>query len=505
MKKKSEPISLGVGKNAMHQYYSVRQRRRLLFKLVAGAVSFILLVVLGLLLFDKTPPVIVSPELPSAIGENPQSFNLVFKDEGSPIASVSIDLIHAGQRRRILEKLFPELSRQQSVRFSFDAKSLELIDSRATMEIRVTDKALSPNTATLVHTLAVDYQLPELQVLASTKRFAQGDVGWAILDGSDANFAGTGVQVGDQDFQSYPAYLLDSSATDFANLSFSFFAKPFFKTAPTVVAYAKDAAGNLNEQRLFSKLVPGSSAQQRVDYDAALIAKFVDPLIQQSISSGVAIDARQRIANKRGVELLKAKFQIVAGDYLAWANDKLSENKTTASEALWKPQGFSLPKGSVLQRRFAQTERIFYADAFVFERMFQGDFLSTTQTVIRSIARGQVIFSGNLGPYGEVIEIDHGFGISSVYAHLQQRNFAHGEFLEKGVVIGTPGKSGLSPLGQVELQIRVSGVSVDPSAFLSGRGFIATFESQLQGLLQTRRKQMEEKQAAQAAASFSNQ
>ena len=101
--------------------------------------------------------------------------------------------------------------------------------------------------------------------------------------------------------------------------------------------------------------------------------------------------------------------------------------------------------------------------------------------------------------------IDHGFGISSVYTHLQKRNVATGDFLEKGVVIGTPGKSGLNPLGQIELQIRIMGIAVDPSAFLAGRGFISTFESQLQGILQTKRKQVEEKQAADSAAAAANQ
>ncbi|WP_242390523.1 M23 family metallopeptidase [Pararhodospirillum photometricum] len=87
-------------------------------------------------------------------------------------------------------------------------------------------------------------------------------------------------------------------------------------------------------------------------------------------------------------------------------------------------------------------------------------------TPIKVTAPGKVVYAGWRGRYGRVIEVDHGMGISTRYAHLNSFGVVLGQSVKRGEVIGTVGNSGRSTGPHLHYEIRVNGKPFDPVDFM---------------------------------------
>ena len=57
---------------------------------------------------------------------------------------------------------------------------------------------------------------------------------------------------------------------------------------------------------------------------------------------------------------------------------------------------------------------------------------------------GRVIFSGELGIYGNIVVVDHGLGLMSLYSHLNDSTVRAGDVVQKGQLLGHTGTTGLA-------------------------------------------------------------
>ena len=87
---------------------------------------------------------------------------------------------------------------------------------------------------------------------------------------------------------------------------------------------------------------------------------------------------------------------------------------------------------------------------------------------IYASAAGTVTMSRYNGGYGYMIEIDHGEGITTRYAHCQKLLVKAGETVEKGQVIAYLGNSGVSTGPHLHFEIRIDKVPVNPIPFING-------------------------------------
>ena len=83
-------------------------------------------------------------------------------------------------------------------------------------------------------------------------------------------------------------------------------------------------------------------------------------------------------------------------------------------------------------------------------------------TPIGASADGIVIYSGWYGGYGNVVIVDHGGGLSTLYAHCSVIYAANGQRVQRGQVIGLVGMTGWATGPHLHFEIRVNGVPVDP-------------------------------------------
>jgi murein DD-endopeptidase MepM/ murein hydrolase activator NlpD len=88
--------------------------------------------------------------------------------------------------------------------------------------------------------------------------------------------------------------------------------------------------------------------------------------------------------------------------------------------------------------------------------------------VVRAAAAGTVAFADWDGGYGQKIDIDHGNGYHTWYAHLSKMEVHEGEYVHKGQEIGLVGSTGFSTGPHLHYQVMLNGAPVDPTPYLDG-------------------------------------
>lgn len=94
------------------------------------------------------------------------------------------------------------------------------------------------------------------------------------------------------------------------------------------------------------------------------------------------------------------------------------------------------------------------------------DFAAPTGTPVGAAGFGTVVTAGALGGYGNTIVIDHGNGLSTLYAHLSVLTASVGDVVEPNQTVGLVGSTGNSTGPHLHLEVRIFGAPVDPLNYL---------------------------------------
>ena len=94
------------------------------------------------------------------------------------------------------------------------------------------------------------------------------------------------------------------------------------------------------------------------------------------------------------------------------------------------------------------------------------DFASYRMAPIIATADGVVTFSGRNGSYGRMVEIDHGHGFVTRYAHLEKTFVKRGQEVKKGEKLGGMGSTGRSTSTHLHYEVRFQDRVYDPETFL---------------------------------------
>jgi murein DD-endopeptidase MepM/ murein hydrolase activator NlpD len=102
------------------------------------------------------------------------------------------------------------------------------------------------------------------------------------------------------------------------------------------------------------------------------------------------------------------------------------------------------------------------------------------RATVLATAPGRVVFAGASGPYGNVVEIDHGMGIVTRYAHLGTIEVTLGDEVEFRHPLGVIGNTGRSTSRHLHYEIRIDGQAFDPANFLyAGRLLVGVLDPRL--------------------------
>ena len=94
------------------------------------------------------------------------------------------------------------------------------------------------------------------------------------------------------------------------------------------------------------------------------------------------------------------------------------------------------------------------------------DFRGPIGAPIRAAATGTVSFTGVKQGYGNCVEISHGNGLLTRYAHMSRIEARTGEVVQPGRLIGEIGSTGRSTGPHLHFEVRIADRPVDPRPFL---------------------------------------
>jgi len=87
-------------------------------------------------------------------------------------------------------------------------------------------------------------------------------------------------------------------------------------------------------------------------------------------------------------------------------------------------------------------------------------------TAINAADAGEILFTGWLRGYGQVVIIDHGANLTTVYAHMSKIETVEGAQVKRGQLVGRVGSTGTSTGNHLHFETRVNGEAVNPMRYL---------------------------------------
>jgi len=94
------------------------------------------------------------------------------------------------------------------------------------------------------------------------------------------------------------------------------------------------------------------------------------------------------------------------------------------------------------------------------------DIAAPRGTPIMTSADGFVTFDGYKSGYGQTLIVDHGNGISTLYAHCSSLLVQEGDYVKRGMIIASVGNTGRSTGPHLHYVVQIDGVAVDPLAYI---------------------------------------
>jgi murein DD-endopeptidase MepM/ murein hydrolase activator NlpD len=101
------------------------------------------------------------------------------------------------------------------------------------------------------------------------------------------------------------------------------------------------------------------------------------------------------------------------------------------------------------------------------EKMHEGiDIAAGVGTPIRAPASGTVVFAGKKSGYGQIVMVDHGYGLETWYGHTSRVLVRAGQKIKRGQSIALVGNSGRSTGSHLHYEVHVNGIPVDPINYI---------------------------------------
>jgi murein DD-endopeptidase MepM/ murein hydrolase activator NlpD len=90
------------------------------------------------------------------------------------------------------------------------------------------------------------------------------------------------------------------------------------------------------------------------------------------------------------------------------------------------------------------------------------DLASVSRAPVPAANNGRVLAIENVGIFGNTVLLDHGFGLTTLYAHLSAVSVSRGDTVKRGDIIGKTGETGLAGGDHLHFGVAVNNVFVNP-------------------------------------------
>jgi murein DD-endopeptidase MepM/ murein hydrolase activator NlpD len=390
----------------------------------------------------EIPTIALKDDL-STIGPG-KAIALTVSDQKSGIRNVSVTISQEGRDQVVLSENYARGTREQTLSPELNLRGLNLKDGPATITITAEDHSWLKNRTTLAVDTSIDTVPPQIGMISSAHNVNAGGTGVALYRVSE-EVTRTGIRVGDRFFQGYP-YAIQGKPCHIA-----YFAIPAgaAKGGLKILITARDKAGNES-----SVVLPHLVREKKFKEDKINLTRA---FLEQKMP-----EFRQRDPRVPATPL----------EAFLFVNETLrGENTKTIQEAGSKSQPRQLWEGTFVRMKnaapmagFAQARTYLFEGMAVSKSTHYGvDLASTERAPIESANGGVIVFAGYLGIYGNTVIVDHGLGLSSLYAHMSDITVKVGQSVARGETLGNSGSTGLAGGDHLHFSVLVGGEFVNPT------------------------------------------
>jgi hypothetical protein len=268
----------------------------------------------------------------------------------------------------------------------------------------------------------------------------QGGMELAVMTPS-GSWTDAGVKVGQYTFRSFPL-------PGHPDQQFAMFAYPWdLPENLTPMVFARNVAGSEATAQFWFRLFPKKFRVRDFPIDDALMNRLVNQ-----------IDPNGTLAP--GPDIL-SRFLKINGEMRRKNNQQLADLRNkTEQKILW--HGPFLHWGKE-ESNFADVRNYIYNGKKVDQQVHLGFDLSDTMNAPVHVANdGKVVWADNLGIYGKCVVVDHGYGLQSIYGHLNRIDVKLGDMVKKDQSLGVAGATGLAGGVHVHFAMQIDGVQINP-------------------------------------------
>lgn len=195
-----------------------------------------------------------------------------------------------------------------------------------------------------------------------------------------------------------------------------------------------------------------------------------------TVESKKYAEQRLTIKNKRKVNPIKQDAERIASERIRKRNAKKQFTNTLPNvDFIWPVTG-RISSIFGLRRFFNEQER----------RPHSGlDIAAAEGTPIKATASGTVIDSGDFFFSGNLIYLDHGQGLVSMYAHLSKISVKPGDYVKQGDIIGEVGQTGRVTGAHLHFAVIANQTLIDPILMLPRDGNVYSTKTEEKSLKMT--------------------
>jgi murein hydrolase activator len=234
------------------------------------------------------------------------------------------------------------------------------------------------------------------------------------------------------------------------------------------VEFVKKQRDSLENKKEISKLLEQEIEKEKENIEISIEAKnkYIEKVEQEK---------KNKLAKLEELEKSSAQIkEIIQIAYREKEKAKLAQQQADQKQAgvtkerkeqtLQPRKGiFQLPiKGSIISNYGQQKEKDL--NAFVFNSGI--DISAPLGEPVRAASFGTVIYIGNVKGYGDIVILDHGGNVVTLYAHLSEILVKANDQVTKGQIIAQIGTSGGVPSPRLHFEVRVEGKPVNPFDWL---------------------------------------
>ncbi len=405
---------------------------------VAGSAYY-----LGPRVESDPPQITVLPDV-DVLGVAPLEIQVT--DKGTGLRSVKATLAQGGTEHSLVAEQFdrPVSGKKFAVVL---AKVAGVKEGPAVLRVTARDASLwhsfSGNEAVLEKTVTLDITPPTLELIADDRYVNFGGVG-AIVYKASADTATTGVKIGDYFFPGFPGQVKGHPDHFLALFAHPYDVPP--EARPTLLA--TDKAGNTREMRLAYEL-------KNVRYKKSTIA-LSDSFLHNKVAPLLADAAAREGAPKDIFVAVNKRLRKENEDRIT------AVTKQVTPGMLWK-DAFSQLSNSKVEANFADQRTYTYNGETIDTAYHLGYDLSVTKNYpVEAANSGTVVFTGDLGIYGNTVILDHGLGLFTLYGHLNSIDVKAGDSVTKRQALGKTGETGLAAGDHLHFGVYLDGVAVLP-------------------------------------------